>query len=807
MKKPVKKVARTKKKKDPNKLTRTVSNWDSFDNIQNQIFDFMSHEAKNIYNTTIFHKQVFMTYSNHIFRRIQILVNNKEISTIAEVDAKVLEIYDEFYNRYIILKPFRQHNNDIIYKFIKENLDVYLINDIYQPFEKFALLTLGNSGTLKFPDKCKREIHDELFPEIVSSILKSFYNKNFNLTKSEILAKKKCTINNGAFICKVKKNIKPFRDVIKNTSKPELKKHSLFRHLPEKMGIKSDENYVARIVYKYYTEPKIPSDLMCNIIAKAQKAYTSYFALRKKGIKANVPKFLKKDSQFILPFFPRSRKEVEINGKTYYRLTVGSTIADQFRDIIDDKRLICINDAATYKLYVYEHHLIPIPPKIKLFKKDNYFYGDYYIPKSSPNIINSYYVFIRKPKILMDPDYTLKLIEIVPAYKYYRYTINFVYNVMKSNNVPKKGKIISMDLGMKNLVAIYDPSGEQFLIRGTKLTGDNNYYNKKIDKAKSLLAKQKRTKKTDLPAKQKKTDKTPLPAKQKKTDKTHLPAKQNRTKKTHLPAKQKRTEKTTLPAKQNIIEKTTLPAKQKRTEKTAYQLYMKDLLAEAKYIYGENPSYVQKRMTRKDNYRKMIENQTTLIKTDGRVDNTKKKIQKTSKRIRSLLIERENKIKEFFNKLVSYLVDKYKDCEKIIVGYNLNWKTKVNMGRKTNRQFYDIPYAKFLYNLKAAFEKNNQQLILNEESYTSKCDALALEEVAKHENYLGNRITRDFFSSSTRVLINADINGAINIMKKWKAKNGITMKKITGTRLCNPKKLPVKFFTSPATRAHGAAQE
>ena len=45
---------------------------------------------------------------------------------------------------------------------------------------------------------------------------------------------------------------------------------------------------------------------------------------------------------------------------------------------------------------------------------------------------------------------------------------------------------------------------------------------------------------------------------------------------------------------------------------------------------------------------------------------------------------------------------------------------------------------------------------------------------------------RGLFSSSTNVLLNADINGAINIMRKWKIRNGIKDKKITGINLCNP---------------------
>ena len=55
-----------------------------------------------------------------------------------------------------------------------------------------------------------------------------------------------------------------------------------------------------------------------------------------------------------------------------------------------------------------------------------------------------------------------------------------------------------------------------------------------------------------------------------------------------------------------------------------------------------------------------------------------------------------------------------------------------------------------------------------EESYTSKCDHLINEEMKHHENYLGKRIKRGLFISSIGKQLNADINGAIGIMRKAK---------------------------------------
>ena len=57
-------------------------------------------------------------------------------------------------------------------------------------------------------------------------------------------------------------------------------------------------------------------------------------------------------------------------------------------------------------------------------------------------------------------------------------------------------------------------------------------------------------------------------------------------------------------------------------------------------------------------------------------------------------------------------------------------------------------------------------LIECEESYTSKCNALAFEKIQKHDVYLGKRVKRGLFQSFVGKLINADVNGALNILRK-----------------------------------------
>ena len=77
------------------------------------------------------------------------------------------------------------------------------------------------------------------------------------------------------------------------------------------------------------------------------------------------------------------------------------------------------------------------------------------------------------------------------------------------------------------------------------------------------------------------------------------------------------------------------------------------------------------------------------------------------------------------------------------------------------------------------------------ESYTSKTDSLNMEKIGKNTEKSGERIRRGLYSSKKKKLINADINGAINIMRKYYDKENIKFTEIKGENLFNPEKINV----------------
>ena len=102
----------------------------------------------------------------------------------------------------------------------------------------------------------------------------------------------------------------------------------------------------------------------------------------------------------------------------------------------------------------------------------------------------------------------------------------------------------------------------------------------------------------------------------------------------------------------------------------------------------------------------------------------------------------------------------------IIIGHNKCWKQEINIGKRNNQNFVSIPFNVFIsmISYKATLEGINVKIV--EESYTSKCSFLDNERICKHESYKGRRTKRGLFKTSSGKTINADINGAFNIIRK-----------------------------------------
>nr|DAF55069.1 MAG TPA: endonuclease [Siphoviridae sp. ctDOT22] len=155
-------------------------------------------------------------------------------------------------------------------------------------------------------------------------------------------------------------------------------------------------------------------------------------------------------------------------------------------------------------------------------------------------------------------------------------------------------------------------------------------------------------------------------------------------------------------------------------------------------------------------------------KEKARLQSLLKGNKRTSKRIQSITNKRNNKVLDYLHKstrkLVNFLVSN--NISTLIVGYNEEWKRNINLGKRNNQSFVNIPFYTLIKQLEYKCKLEGINFIITEESYTSKCSFLDNEEVCKHKKYLGKRIKRGLFKSSENKLINADLNGSLNILKK-----------------------------------------
>lgn len=149
--------------------------------------------------------------------------------------------------------------------------------------------------------------------------------------------------------------------------------------------------------------------------------------------------------------------------------------------------------------------------------------------------------------------------------------------------------------------------------------------------------------------------------------------------------------------------------------------------------------------------------------------------QYVSKFINQLMYKRTEQLRNYIgyytNKLIEIL--RTEKISKLIIGYNKGWKQNINIGNKNNQNFVSIPFRKILDILKYKLEDNGIEYKEQEESYTSKASYLDNDNIPVYKEndnseyiFSGKRITRNIYKSKCGKLINADLNGALNILSK-----------------------------------------
>ncbi len=148
----------------------------------------------------------------------------------------------------------------------------------------------------------------------------------------------------------------------------------------------------------------------------------------------------------------------------------------------------------------------------------------------------------------------------------------------------------------------------------------------------------------------------------------------------------------------------------------------------------------------------------------------------TTKRMERLTNKRNRRIDQYMHAASKRIIDLLvkEGIGVLCIGKNDGWKQNSNMGKRTNQNFVQVPHARFISMLTYKAKLVGMTVKITEESYTSKASLLDLDSLPvcdpnkrneKHQ-FSGKRVKRGLYCASDGCLINADINGAGNVIRK-----------------------------------------
>ena len=165
-------------------------------------------------------------------------------------------------------------------------------------------------------------------------------------------------------------------------------------------------------------------------------------------------------------------------------------------------------------------------------------------------------------------------------------------------------------------------------------------------------------------------------------------------------------------------------------------------------------------------------------KTNAKLQSIKDKQRygkKPTNRQKAITRDRNNKVNDYMNKVARKVIDYCisNDIGTLVVGYNETFQRDTNMGKVNNQIFVNIPYGQLRSKLEYLCELNDIVFVKQEESYTSKAsfwdrDAIPIYNNDNPKTYIfsGKRIHRGMYQCANGKCLNADINGALNILRK-----------------------------------------
>ena len=144
-------------------------------------------------------------------------------------------------------------------------------------------------------------------------------------------------------------------------------------------------------------------------------------------------------------------------------------------------------------------------------------------------------------------------------------------------------------------------------------------------------------------------------------------------------------------------------------------------------------------------------------------------------RQKAIARDRNNKVNDYMNKAARKIIDYCikNDIGTLVVGYNETFQRNSHMGKQNNQNFVNIPYGQLRSKLEYLCKLNGITYVKQEESYTSKASFWDKDDIPVYNDdnpkeyiFSGKRVRRGLYKRADGKYFNADVNGALNIMRK-----------------------------------------
>jgi putative transposase len=146
--------------------------------------------------------------------------------------------------------------------------------------------------------------------------------------------------------------------------------------------------------------------------------------------------------------------------------------------------------------------------------------------------------------------------------------------------------------------------------------------------------------------------------------------------------------------------------------------------------------------------------------------------QTSSQRLKNLTHKRNCRVENYLHTASRRVIDwcTQHQIGILVIGHNATWKQSINLGKRNNQQFVNIPHYRLIEMLRYKAQLKGIQVIMTEESYTSVASAVDGDALPtygeKKPMFKGHRIARGLYKTAQGRLLNADVNGSLNIIRK-----------------------------------------